>query len=173
MLVIWIIPTLLWLLVHRFSPGAVGVAGLFWPRWRWLAAGVGVGVLSLGLGWLALSLIPASSLDHPDVTGPIVSLVGGLSVAAAALGEEIFFRGFLQGLLDRWRGPHLALWGQAFAFLIPHLLLLLIDVHLYPLVIVQFGVGILLGWLRLRSDSLWPAAVAHVITNVGTGLLLV
>lgn len=121
----------------------------------------------------ALSLISASSLEHPDVTGPIVSVIGGLSVAAAALGEEIFFRDFLQGLLDRWRGPHLALWGQAFAFLIPHLLLLLIDVHLYPLVIVQFGVSVLLGWLRLRSGSLWPAAVAHVITNVGTGLLLV
>ena len=50
MLVIWSVPTLLWLLVHRFSPTALRLTGLVGARWRRLGYGVVVGAVSLGLG---------------------------------------------------------------------------------------------------------------------------
>ena len=33
--------------------------------------------------------------------------------------------------------------------------------------------GILLGWLRLRSASVWPAVIAHGSLNAAAGLVLI
>ncbi|WP_353959718.1 hypothetical protein [Corynebacterium atrinae] len=37
----------------------------------------------------------------------------------------------------------------------------------------KFLISVLLGVLRERSSFLWPAALAHVMANVGTGLIIV
>jgi len=90
-----------------------------------------------------------------------------------ALGEEVFFRGLLGGVLIRRLGFG---WGnlvQALLFLVPHLALLMIDVRLWPLIPVQFAAGWLLGWLRHRSDSFVPGAVVHVFANIAAGLVVI
>lgn len=51
-------------------------------------------------------------------------------------------------------------------FLIPHLVLLAIDLRLWPIIPVQFATGWLLGWLRHKADSCLPGAVVHAVTNI-------
>jgi membrane protease YdiL (CAAX protease family) len=80
------------------------------------------------------------------------------------LGEELFFRGLLlRGFLLRY-GPRAALVLTALLFAI---------VHLNPWALPSiFLVGLLLGWLVLRTGSLWCAWLAHGIYNLAAVVAL-
>jgi uncharacterized protein len=109
-----------------------------------------------------------------------VFVVGWLSVIPA-FGEEWGWRGYLTRAL-------LPL-GQPGAFLVTGVLWglwhapLLVLGYNYPNlpVVVSFImmmcfctlVGVLLGWLRLASRSVWPAAIAHGFLNAAAGLPVV
>jgi membrane protease YdiL (CAAX protease family) len=54
---------------------------------------------------------------------------------------------------------------QALIFLLPHLLLLLVSLNLWPIILVQLLAGWLLGWLRYHSDSILPGWLAHGLIN--------
>lgn len=171
MLAIWCLPTLADLVLRRGAPAVFRRNGLIAAGWWWIGWGVVAGLLGFLAGHVAVMNIPASALGSPGVVGGVTGLGSLLGVAAAAAGEEIFFRGFLQGWLDARWGVRVAVWGQAVAFLLPHLLLILVDPTLWVLLPLQFLIGLALGVLRWRSGSVWPAVVAHVLTNVIAGLL--
>jgi membrane protease YdiL (CAAX protease family) len=91
-------------------------------------------------------------------------LLLALLFAAAAVPEEILFRGLiLRGLLGRHR-PVAAVWISAVLFMVA---------HGNPL---QFPVAIMLGlcagWYYQQTGSLWPGLVAHTLHNLGAGLVL-
>ncbi len=88
-----------------------------------------------------------------------------------ALAEEMFFRGFVAGLLFRRFGFRTGNIIQALIFLSPHLLLLLVSLRLWPLLPLQLIAGWVLGWLRQRSDSIGPGWLAHALTNLLPALL--
>ncbi|MGC5012856.1 type II CAAX prenyl endopeptidase Rce1 family protein [Streptosporangium sp. DT93] len=122
--------------------------------------------------WLAIVLIPAEILETPGVSiARLTSVSVAVGVVARAVGEEVFFRGLLGGVLMRRLGFP---WGnllQALLFLAPHLLLLLIDARLWPILPVQFAAAWLLGWLRHRTGTFVPGAAVHVIANITAGLI--
>lgn len=123
-------------------------------------------------GWFAIVLVPPDVLELPGVSIAQLASIGAVvSVILRAVGEEVFFRGLLGGVLVRRLGFG---WGnlvQSLIFLAPHLALLLVDARLWPLLPVQFAAGWLLGWLRFKTDSFVPAAAAHAIANLAAGLL--
>lgn len=83
----------------------------------------------------------------------ICSLIGGFGWLT--LGDWLVRRfGFQSGNLI-----------QALAFLLPHLILFAISLSLLPIVIVQFIAGLLMGWLRHRSESILPGWLAHSLVN--------
>ncbi|MFP7761394.1 CPBP family intramembrane glutamic endopeptidase [Marisediminicola sp. LYQ85] len=124
------------------------------------------------LGYLAIILIPDSALDAPGVTITAVTSVGAaVAVIARALGEEILFRGLIGGVLFRRLGFIRGNILQAIIFMVPHLLLLAVDPAMWPILPVQFVAALLLGWLRHRSGSVLPGALAHAVANIGAGLL--
>lgn len=169
MLAIWSLPTLVWLLLRRGSPTVLRDNGIRGSSWWWAGLGVVVGIIGFLLGYFAVLTLPAGIAAGPGTTGVITGVASTLGVAAAATGEEVFFRGFLQGLLAKHFGHRTALWGQAVAFLLPHLLLLLIDARLWVLLPIQFFLGLLLGLLRKHSTSIIPSVIAHVLTNILAG----
>ena len=71
--------------------------------------------------------------------------------------EEIFFRGFvLTGLLKRF--------GVRRALLLSSLLFGLF--HIDPGAIVPtFALGLVLGWVYLKTGSIWPSIFAHALHN--------
>lgn len=123
-------------------------------------------------GWLAIVLVPSETLNMPGVSVAQVTTMGAvLGVVLRAVGEEVFFRGLLGGVLIRRLGFG---WGnllQAVLFLVPHLALLLADVRLWPVIPVQFVTGWLLGWLRHRTGTFVPGAAVHAIANIAAGII--
>jgi uncharacterized protein len=143
---------------------------------------LGAVIIIGGLGWLASRAIPSEVLQSP---GTNISAYAGwkLSVASfllvwlreaiyVALGEEIFFRGFLGGWLVQRLGFAIGNTVQALIFLLPHLLLLKVSFSFWPILIVQLIAGWVLGWLRYRSNSILPGWLAHSLTNAFGALAL-
>lgn len=128
---------------------------------------LGILVVTALLGYLALQSIPSALLDEPGVTlGQVTTAAGAAGTVLRALGEEVFFRGFVAGLLFRRWGFAVGNLAQSLLFLLPHLLLLLIDTALWPILPVQLVIGWLLGWLRHRSGSIAPPALVHSAGNL-------
>lgn len=108
-------------------------------------------------------------------------LIGALINTLPALGEELGWRG--------WLLPHLLRLGLVPALLLSGLIwglwhapLILLGYN-YPAapgwlaLLLMVGVctvsGAVFGWLRLRSESVWPAAIAHGTFNAAAGLSIV
>jgi membrane protease YdiL (CAAX protease family) len=134
-----------------------------------------VTVIAGGTGWLAVQTLPSEVLQDPNISasayagwtlGVTSFLLAWLREAVyVALGEEIFFRGFLGGWLIRKLGFAIGNTVQAMIFLLPHLLLLLVSLNFWPVIAVQLLAGWLVGWLRYRSDSILPGWLAHSLIN--------
>ena len=138
-------------------------------RWSLLPA-AWIGAYAVLALYGALLLVPeALGLDvsvlregnPPPVgagAGPVAVLLAAVAVIAAApLGEELFFRGLLyRGLRSRTRMlPALALSGLLFGLF-----------HVNVGVLVPFtGIGMLFAWCVERSGSLWTSVGAHAAFN--------
>ncbi|MBF9010579.1 CPBP family intramembrane glutamic endopeptidase [Corynebacterium phoceense] len=166
MFVLWSLPTLVFLLLRR-QPVTVGLGRPQAHGWTW--AGILLLVL-LMLSYLVLLPVPAEVVAQ---TTTATTAMGFLAMALRAVGEEIFFRGFLQGIItQRWNaGAGITVQGLLFGLI--HLPLAMMDVALIPLFVVQIATGFAQGWLREKSASLWPGAAVHAAINILTAMLLV
>ena len=97
--------------------------------------------------------------------------------------EEIVFRGFMLALLDRAFGLHWTFsgarigWGlvlTAWLFGLAHGIALDADGIAFDpaLLAVTFVAGLVFGWIRALTGSLWPASLAHMAPEVGILLAL-
>jgi uncharacterized protein len=163
-------------------PGALMVAAPF--------VGAVFGVYPLDLSFSGFrAILAANGVTLPDAIAPatVVTaqllqalLIGPLLNAPAVFGEEYGWRG--------WLLPRLAAWGQWPALVLSgalwglwHAPIILLGYN-YPsapqlgvLMMTGFCVlsGIVLGWTRLRSGSLWPAVIAHGSINAFGGSVFV
>ena len=147
-------------LIYGGAPFVIAVAG---GHGRWTTAGWAQAAASHGLSPDAM--VGLAALLTVDVVGNL----------AGSLGEEIGWRGFLVPALSR----SLGFWGVAtvswliwFAFHLPILLTTgyrpaetPLWMSLLAFAAMLFPVSVILAWLRLRSASLWPAALAHAAHN--------
>jgi CAAX protease family protein len=97
---------------------------------------------------------------RPDKAGPFV--VNAIVVATVVpFAEELFFRGLgVRALVPL--GGIVAIVGTALVFSLAHGILVGIPALGF--------FGLLLAWLRLRTESLWPCVIAHSVYN-GLGVL--
>ena len=145
-------------------------AGLEWPGWRAVGAGVLLvppflafsAVWVFALEWAGVAVEPQHLLamvegESSALVVAMVLLYGGLG---APLTEELLFRGLvLDALRVRLVGrAWVAIGIQGAAFGLVH--------GADPAAVVPLTIlGVALGWLRLRTGSLWPAIVAHAANN--------
>jgi len=180
LLVIFSIPTLVYIVVQRLRGRARGevfrnVGWVLCSPGHYLWA-LGVFVLVGALAWLAFRFIPPelvrdqSAYSETSRTLSAVVAAGLREAFYVALGEEIFFRGLLAGWLIRKLRFRVGNLAQAALFLLPHLLLLTVDVAFWPILIVQFVAGWLQGWLRYRSDSILPGWLVHTLSNTASAI---
>ncbi len=99
------------------------------------------------------------------ISGPI-DFVQVLIIMAfiPALAEESLFRGLLQPLLARHINPHFAILLTSLAFALLH------NQHLAFLSI--FVLGIILGYLRHWTQSIWPSTLLHLFNNASIVILV-
>jgi membrane protease YdiL (CAAX protease family) len=132
------------------------------------------------LALLVYRLLPLEVLTAPGMAaGRYAGATPGPALVLRALvyeavfvtfGEESFFRGWLQGWAERRWGFRRGNALQAGAFLLPHLLLLLVSPAFWPVLVLVFAGGWVTGWLRHRSGSILPGWLVHSVTNA-TGAL--
>jgi len=132
-----------------------------WPR----ALGLVLGVLAATYVVLALASAALGGGGKPDQGIPVFwdgsraaqFALSFLVVAVVApIVEELTFRGLGFGLLSKY-GVRVALVGTAVLFGLVHGFLVAL-----PLFVI---VGLALGWLRMRSGSVYPGMVMHGLFN--------
>ena len=167
------------ILAGIFGSGLLVVAGVF------LAAGLGLVELDLvTFSGFAAVLGAASPGGVPIPVGTVVLLQLVLIPLAAlfngvfALGEEIGWRGWLlPSLIPLGTWPALLLTGLLWGLWHSPLILLGYNFAQPNLLGVTMMVGgcvfygVLLGWLRLRTGSIWPSVFAHGAFNATAGFL--
>lgn len=94
---------------------------------------------------------------------PIALLYG---VVQSGLTEEVLFRGLIAGSLGRRMPLAWANLSQAAIFLLPHLLILRLNPGVWGILPVIFLLGLIAGWLRIRSGSILAGWIIHSIINV-------
>lgn len=158
-----------------------------------IAASIGVASL---FGWVQLDLVGLSGFTQtlaaslpegvpvPPAWIVIAAQAVTIPIAAAtinavmAFGEELGWRGFLVPALrplGTW--PTLLISGVLWGLWHSPVILLGYNFNRVDITGVLFMVGgcvawgILLGWLRLRSASVWPAVFAHGALNASGGMV--
>jgi membrane protease YdiL (CAAX protease family) len=165
-------------------------------RWSWRYAGIAYAVplayalLVYGAAWaLGLCRVPdpvfaaALAVRFRGAT-PAASLaeflvlqatVGVLFACFTGLGEEIGWRGFLVPELSRRAGlPRVALVSGAIWAAWHYPVLLFADYNggtrpwysLLCFTVLVLGMSFVFAWIRLASDSVWPAAILHGSHNL-------
>lgn len=161
-----LIPALIWVRIQRGSPART----FMWRRsgFSWL-----IGAFCLGTG---LSLL-ADELDrfvqrivpmNREILGGIqealiartpldwVLIVLGVIVVASAA-EESLFRGLVLQTLETVHTRGRAVLASAFLFSL---------LHFNPWWLLEiFILGLVMGWLAIRSRSVWPAVTLHAVRN--------
>lgn len=123
------------------------------------------------LGWLNQQVpMPETLLELEQsqmamieqyLTGEHVLLLTVLYVALVpALFEEVLYRGYIMRLLERS-------WGIIMAILVSGVLFGLYHMRLSQLIPLAV-IGILLAYVTWRSNSIYPAIVAHFVNNAGS-----
>jgi len=152
-------------LKYRVGIGSLGLR----PPGRWGPAQIGLPVLALTVVLVLTALyvqaadaLGLEELQPPDLPFDEYSLLskiitGILIVGVGPLAEEVFFRGFvLPGLANRW-GTTMGAILSAALFAVAHG-----DIALF---VPTFAAGLALGWLYLRTGSLFSPFLAHAGQN--------
>lgn len=157
------------LLAIELFGGFVGLAGLGilgWDALRVLVprpppplvaalAVAATGAVYAGV-WAMSQALPWIFIESKDLFA-----LGGMSTAAAlcyialvpAVTEEILFRGAVLGGLQDLMRDRTAIIASAVIFAIAHLSV--------PSMLHLTALGLLLGWVRVRSRSVWPGVLLH------------
>ena len=96
----------------------------------------------------------------PGTPASLIAVVlSGITITAgAALTEELYFRGLLYGQLDRRWGLASAIVGSAGVFGLAHF-----EPNAFPSL---FALGLVLGLLRMWTNSFWPGVGVHAANNL-------
>jgi membrane protease YdiL (CAAX protease family) len=98
--------------------------------------------------------------------GPSILMALLYGVVKTGFSEEFLFRGLVAGSLSR-RLP--ILWAnlaQALLFLVPHLLVLRVMPEMWGIIPVVFVGALFMGWVRIKSGSIFGPWLMHASGNV-------
>lgn len=129
---------------------------------KWSAVAVGLIFAVLGLSFVLEPFLHAGEEQGyaPEIWRPdranAFFVNGVVAATVVPFAEELFFRGLGVRALAFLGGAG-AIIVTALAFALGHGLLVALPIF------VAFGAA--LGWVRLRSDSVWPGVIAHGIFN--------
>lgn len=189
-------PAIAAMLTCRLTGVPLAELGWRWPAWRevryaWLLP-LAYGAVTYGVIWIAgwggfpdpkRTAGIEKTMDLVGYPTPLVLLVflavfgtiGMVRSTASALGEEIGWRGFLVPQLSRVMGFRAVVLVSGTIWLLYHVpVLLFADYNagtpwwfgLSCFAVMVYGISAVMASGRLRSGSLWPAAILHASHNL-------
>ena len=191
MVIIWPIP---WLVSNRRARMNLGFKGpkskawfILGPLYALAALVVCIALVWLAFGsgdynWMvqhalylseALSQAPSGS---SKLTGFVIVTLPALIFSPFA--EEFLYRGYMLSGFSQILGIRSALMIQAFAFALAHLAHYGLN-PFQPLLIAiwfpsMFFAALVLGWITIKSESIWVAVLSHGFFNIGmNGLVFI
>ncbi len=112
--------------------------------------------------WIEMESIQLELLETLFMSGiPLWFMIFSIAVVPAVC-EEIMFRGYVMRLLEKSSGVILAILLSGLIFGLFHLRI----TQLIPLSLI----GMLLGWVTIKTGSLYPAVIMHFVHNGATVL---
>ena len=144
---------------------------------RWLALGYFLPVAYAAIAYGVVWLTGQGGVDLARFTTPVFTFVvlGSLQSTLSATGEEIGWRGFLvPALAQRFSFTKTAILSGLTWSLWHYPLIILANYNagtatwwaLLCFTIMVVGISFAFAWLRLRSGSVWPAALMHASHNL-------
>jgi len=143
--------------------------GLGWRRVNpafFLVCGL---ALSLAVQLLALPQSKQLPIERLFQTREATLMLALFGTAVAPLVEEIIFRGFIFGAIERSSGLRAAIWTTALLFAAIHIPQLRGGT---PQILAIFGVGLMLSWTRAKTSSLAASYFVHLGYNGSLFLML-
>lgn len=139
-----------------------------WPKWMdlaWLGGGgVTYIILTVIITTASMLLIPGADYEQAQHTGFTIlasrwefTLAFFSLVIIAPVAEEIIFRGYLLGKLRKHAPAWVAVILSAALFALAH--------GQFNVALDTFALGIVLGFLRVYSGSLWASIFLHMLKN--------
>jgi membrane protease YdiL (CAAX protease family) len=160
MLAIFFISSLVALALAMAPLGRQALPALgFRPAGFWPVLLGTVGALVVSVAVTQFGIDPEGVKEAIKIAREPAQFAASFAVMAilAPLVEEAVFRGLLYG----WIAGRL---GTIAAWLVSSILFAAAHVELAHVILV-LPLGLWFGWLRRRTDSLWPSLVAHVVNN--------
>lgn len=118
----------------------------------------------------ALFRVAALRLHSDPHTVQVVYL--GFIVAWAGLGEELYFRGYVQGVLRRHHSARYAITVATVLFAVRHYMQMLLLFPTYPVFaatawcVLAVPLGLVTGYLYEKTHSLWMSVLIHYLFNI-------
>lgn len=160
---------------EKFSRDFIKIKKL--PRWKDLGYAFGVYFAYFTLTIIAAVILTAISggangieeVDQlggmKDAQGLSLALVFLMIVIIGPVAEEIMYRGyFLQGLLKNKIPVFWAIFTTSLMFGVAHL-------NIY-VAIDTFVLALFMGYITIKSDTIWPAIFMHILKNLTAFCLL-
>ena len=158
----------LWIAIRLSGTGFADYLALRWPSWGNLAIGV-VGLFVLVMGWDLVSRATGREVE-PGFMGDVLKsaradgalwLVVIAFCIAAPVTEEFFARGFLyRGWSETALRPIGAILLSSLVWTVLHLQ------YDWFFLGEVFSIGLWLGYLRYRSNSIWLTVMVHGVNNL-------
>ncbi len=184
----------LWLKTYRFG-SIKDVPWWWWPICPVIAIGAQAilsVILNGGYGRVVVAMGGVERLDDPLIAVPpmfdamfakaaerlgmakstVSMLYFTLLVLWAGLGEELYFRGYVQGTLRKRHSARYAIAVASALFAVRHYMQMMLLLPKYPIfaatawVLMAFLFGILLGIFYERTKSLWLPVAIHYLFNI-------
>ena len=173
------IPAIIYIIVLKRKGQSYNTAfknlGLTIPKAKYLLWAFVLGIFSIGVAYSIQKWISPGVLQNKSTASNFYSSwhlgIGTVLLAFCrelvytTFGEEIFFRGFLGRVLFTRFGFRIGNLIQAAIFLAPHLFLLSISTAFAPTLVFVAIMGWVIGWLRFRSNSIFPGLLLHTMAN--------
>lgn len=160
MLTLFFSVSLVALIVAVLPMGRSALPALGFRRTGWRPIVLGsLGALVVSVAVTRIGIEPEGMKQAMEIARTPALFMASLAVMAglAPLVEELVFRGLLYG----WVAGR---WGTIAAWIVSSLAFAAAHFELAHIILV-LPLGLWFGWLRRRTDSIWPSLVAHMANN--------
>ncbi|TWT26929.1 CPBP family intramembrane metalloprotease [Corynebacterium canis] len=165
---IYLVPSLAYLYQHRkHLRRASRTMGFIRPQIRDCKLGVITAVLLALVTVLMIHFSPNSIPSKPAIvaTATMIAVEATVTILRSA-GEEVLFRGFIQGIFSKRFSAYTAILAQALLSMLPATLLTILDTGYWVLLPPQFLAVITFGFLRHYTKGITAPLLVHMILNV-------